>query len=51
MAIPSMPVVTSSRRWRKEGVLATTLRMWSLKSLYLAGVPAKTLERYYSDRR
>jgi rSAM/selenodomain-associated transferase 2 len=51
MAIPSVPVVTSSRRWRKEGVIATTLRMWSLKSMYLAGVPAKTLERFYSDRR
>jgi rSAM/selenodomain-associated transferase 2 len=51
MATPSTSVVTSSRRWRKEGVLATTLRMWSLKSLYLAGVPAKSLERFYSDRR
>lgn len=51
MATPVSPVVTSSRRWRKDGVLRTTLRMWSLKSLYLAGVPAKRLERYYSDRR
>ena len=51
MAIPDSSVVTSSRRWRREGVLRTTLRMWSLKSLYLAGVPAKTLERFYSDRR
>jgi rSAM/selenodomain-associated transferase 2 len=51
MAIPPAPVVTSSRRWRKDGVLATTLRMWSLKSLYLAGIPAKSLERFYADRR
>jgi rSAM/selenodomain-associated transferase 2 len=51
MAIPASPVVTSSRRWRMDGVLRTTLRMWSLKSLYLAGVPARRLERFYSDRR
>ncbi len=51
MAIPASPVVTSSRRWRKEGVWVTTLRMWSLKSLYLAGVPAEKLARFYSDRR
>jgi rSAM/selenodomain-associated transferase 2 len=51
MAIPAAPVVTSSRRWRSEGVLTTTVRMWSLKSLYLAGVPAKKLERFYGDCR
>jgi rSAM/selenodomain-associated transferase 2 len=51
MAVPARPVVTSSRRWRKDGVWRTTFRMWSLKSLYLAGVPAQKLERFYSDRR
>lgn len=51
MGIPAAPVVTSSRRWRRRGVWPTTLRMWTLKSLYLAGVPAKRLSRFYSDDR
>jgi hypothetical protein len=31
-------VVTSARRWEADGVWRTILRMWTLKSLYLAGV-------------
>jgi rSAM/selenodomain-associated transferase 2 len=50
-AIPRSRVVTSSRRWRNRGVWGTTLRMWTLKSLYLAGVRAETLERFYGDER
>ncbi|HYC01332.1 MAG TPA: TIGR04283 family arsenosugar biosynthesis glycosyltransferase [Candidatus Limnocylindrales bacterium] len=51
MGIPGGRVVTSSRRWRNDGVWRTTLRMWTLKSLYLAGVPAQRLLDYYSDER
>jgi hypothetical protein len=51
MAIPGAPVVTSSRRWTKDGVWKTTLLMWSLKSLYLAGVPAPRLAKFYRDLR
>lgn len=51
MGIPRSPVVTSARRWRSGGAIRTSLRMWWLKALYLAGVPARRLERYYRDVR
>ena len=47
MAVPLSRVVTSSRRWTQRGLLRTTLLMWSLKLLYLAGVPGDRLERFY----
>lgn len=51
MAIPRGRAVTSSRRWRNRGVWATTARMWTLKTLYLCGVPAGRLGRFYPDER
>jgi rSAM/selenodomain-associated transferase 2 len=51
MGIPSGHVVTSSRRWRSGGVWRTTLRMWTLKLLYLSGVPAERLMAFYENRR
>jgi GT2 family glycosyltransferase len=51
MAVPGLPVVTSSRRWRRNGIWSTTFLMWSLKLLYLAGVPASRLKDYYRDTR
>ena len=51
MGIPVGRVVTSARRWRRRGVWATTFRMWTLKSLYLAGVPAEHLAKFYRDER
>lgn len=51
MGVPARPVVTSSRRWLAEGGIRTSVRMWTLKALYLAGVPAARLERYYRDVR
>jgi rSAM/selenodomain-associated transferase 2 len=51
MGIPPVPAVTSSRRWRNRGVWSTTFRMWTLKSLYLLGVPAERLARHYLDER
>lgn len=44
-------VVTSARRWQKEGVWRTVLKMWTLKSLYLLGVSPFRLKRYYGDGR
>jgi hypothetical protein len=44
-------VITSARRWEKEGVWSTILKMWLLKSLYLAGISPIRLERYYGDTR
>jgi len=44
-------VVTSSRRWDKEGIWVTILKMWSLRLLFLAGVSPFYLKRFYSDAR
>ena len=44
-------VVTSSRRWEKEGIWITILKMWSLRLLFLAGVSPFYLKRFYSDAR
>jgi len=41
------PVTTSARRWRRQGVLVTVLRMWMLRVLYWLGVPARALARRY----
>jgi rSAM/selenodomain-associated transferase 2 len=44
-------VVTSARRWRQHGMLRTVLKMWLIKSLFLAGVSSAKLRRYYADVR
>lgn len=44
-------VVTSGRRWEKEGVWRTILRMWLLRLLFLAGVSPFRLRRFYADTR
>lgn len=44
-------VTTSARRWRGKGILRTIFLMWTLKSLYLAGVPVHLLARFYGDTR
>ena len=41
-------VITSSRRWEKNGVLKTIILMWWLRLLYFIGVePEKLVDRYY----
>jgi rSAM/selenodomain-associated transferase 2 len=40
-------VLTSSRRWEKEGVLHCTLRNWFLQMLYLFGVSPLKLSTFY----
>lgn len=44
-------VVTSARRWRQNGMLRTILKMWLIKSLFLAGISPARLHRYYADIR
>ena len=44
-------IVTSSRRWRENGIIRTVLKMWLIKSLFLAGVSPARLRRYYADIR
>jgi rSAM/selenodomain-associated transferase 2 len=40
-------VLTSSRRWEKEGVLYCTLRNWFLQILFLLGVSPLKLSEFY----
>lgn len=40
-------VTTSARKWEKDGVAYTILRNWILQALYLFGVPAEKLVKYY----
>lgn len=44
-------VVSSSRRWRRDGVIRTILLMWSLRFLYFCGVSPERLRRVYADTR
>jgi rSAM/selenodomain-associated transferase 2 len=39
--------VTSSRRWKKEGIAACTLRNWLIRLLYHLGIPADRLAALY----
>ncbi len=44
-------VTTSARRWRKDGLVRTILRMWTIRALYLIGIAPSHLKRMYSDTR
>jgi rSAM/selenodomain-associated transferase 2 len=44
-------VTTSARRWRRDGLLKTTLRMWTIRALYLLGVPTLRLKSMWSNPR
>ncbi|HEX9135682.1 MAG TPA: TIGR04283 family arsenosugar biosynthesis glycosyltransferase, partial [Nitrospirota bacterium] len=44
--IPSK-VLTSPRRWEREGVFFSTFRNWILQMLYALGVPPEQLQKYY----
>jgi len=42
-------VMTSPRRWEKEGVIYCTLRNWTLQALYFLGVSPDKLIRFYKN--
>jgi rSAM/selenodomain-associated transferase 2 len=44
-------VTTSARRWRRDGLARTVLRMWAIRAFYLLGVPPSRLKRIYADTR
>lgn len=45
-------VMTSPRRWEKEGVMYCTLRNWTLQALYFLGMSPDRLAKFYeSDYR
>jgi rSAM/selenodomain-associated transferase 2 len=41
------PVITSGRRWDKEGLVFGTLRNWFLVTLYFCGIAPERLVRFY----
>jgi rSAM/selenodomain-associated transferase 2 len=41
------PVLASSRRWEKHGIIRTILMMWTLRFLYWLGVSPARLARWY----
>ena len=43
-------VVTSARKWEREGVIRTVLLMWTLRLLYALGVSPARLHRWYYGR-
>jgi hypothetical protein len=44
-------VTTSARRWGRDGVARTVVKMWIIRAMYLMGVPPDRLKRLYSDTR
>jgi rSAM/selenodomain-associated transferase 2 len=46
--IPSAELTISPRRWEREGRLRRTLKNWALTALWLAGVDADRLARFYA---
>ncbi len=45
------PVVTSGRRWERQGIGRTILLMWKLRLYYWLGVPAEKLAAMYDHAR
>ena len=44
-------VITSARRWERDGMWRTVLTMWAFRLLFLAGVSPMRLKRFYGDAR
>jgi rSAM/selenodomain-associated transferase 2 len=44
-------VVTSARRWQRDGLVRTVALMWTLRLAYYAGVSPARLARAYRDAR
>ncbi|HEV2171596.1 MAG TPA: hypothetical protein VGR40_11640, partial [Candidatus Binatus sp.] len=44
-------VTTSARRWNRGGVVRTIFKMWTIRVMYLLGVPPARLKRMYVDTR
>jgi rSAM/selenodomain-associated transferase 2 len=47
LAFPPVRAFTSARRWDRYGIVGTTLRNWSLLTLYAAGLSPDRLARRY----
>jgi rSAM/selenodomain-associated transferase 2 len=42
------PLITSSRRWERNGIVRTIFQMWTLRLFYWLGVPPARLVRWYT---
>lgn len=51
MCVLPQKVLTSPRKWEREGIIYCTLRNWLLISLYLAGVSPDILVKMYYKHR
>ena len=40
-------VVSSSRKWEKQGIVTTIIKMWCLRLLFFVGVPSEKLVKIY----
>jgi len=47
LALADATVITSARRFRKQGIVRTYLRMWKVVMLYRLGTPPEELLRHY----
>jgi rSAM/selenodomain-associated transferase 2 len=50
LAFPPVQALTSARRWERQGIVATTLKNWSLVALYVLGVSPERLARAYEGQ-
>ncbi|TAK34112.1 MAG: glycosyltransferase [Chloroflexota bacterium] len=46
-----LSAVTSARRWEKDGMVKTVLRMWLLRFLFFLGVHPARLKKLYGETR
>jgi len=44
-------VITSARRWNRDGLARTVIRMWMIRAMYLMGVSPARLKRMYANIR
>ena len=47
IAILPDAVTTSSRKWKTDGIAYTIIRNWFIQTLYLMGIPAHQLVKFY----
>jgi len=51
IALLNAPIITSVRRWEKEGLFYTTFRNRVFSFLYACGVPPSKLQHYYPSHK
>jgi hypothetical protein len=49
-AVVDGPLLSSSRRWHREGMTRTVLKMWAIRSGYYLGVDPAVLARWYRSQ-